>query len=102
MWKSQRWFMLRYMRDYGFGRRHELLECQIRDEIMTFIDILRNGPKYKHEHGVFKNGGLAKVPLGLSAALENCFLQVVSMDRIPREEQASLFEYVYIFVSFQQ
>lgn len=48
-WKEQRRFMLRHMRDYGFGRRFKELELETRDEFNMFIDIVKNGPKYEHE-----------------------------------------------------
>lgn len=49
LWHEQRRFMLRYLRDYGFGRRFEELELEQRDEFKMFIDIVKNGPKYEHE-----------------------------------------------------
>lgn len=49
LWKEQRRYMLRYMRDYGFGRRFKELELETLDEFKTFIDIVRNGPIYEHE-----------------------------------------------------
>lgn len=55
-WKEQRRFTLRHLRDYGFGRRFETLECEIRDEIAEFINIIKEGPKYEHEK-VFKFNG---------------------------------------------
>lgn len=48
-WHEQRKFFLRYLRDYGFGRRFDELELEMRDELNEFIDILKNGPKYAHE-----------------------------------------------------
>lgn len=48
-WLEQRRYMLRYLRDFGFGRRFEELELEIRDEFKAFIDILKNGPEYSHE-----------------------------------------------------
>lgn len=49
LWKEQRRYMLRYMRDFGFGRRFQELELETRDEFNMFIDIVKNGPKYEHE-----------------------------------------------------
>lgn len=49
-WHEQRRFMLRYLRDFGFGRRFDELETEINDEISNFIDLLKNGPKYEHEN----------------------------------------------------
>lgn len=49
MWHEQRRFALRYMRDYGFGRRFDSLEKEVEIQIAQFIDIVKNGPKYQHE-----------------------------------------------------
>lgn len=49
LWKEQRRFMLRYLRDFGFGRRYEDLELETRDEFKMFVDIVKNGPQYDHE-----------------------------------------------------
>lgn len=56
LWHEQRRFMLRYLRDYGFGRRFDELELEQRDEFRMFVDIVKNGPKYDHERvRVFDN-----------------------------------------------
>uniref|UniRef100_A0A336KN19 CSON013586 protein n=1 Tax=Culicoides sonorensis TaxID=179676 RepID=A0A336KN19_CULSO len=102
MWKAQRWFMLRYMRDFGFGRRHENLECHIRDELMSFIDQIRNGPKYDHEYEFFDKNQCVNVPLGMAACLVNCFFQVIISERFPREEQGALFEVAKHSLAFQR
>lgn len=49
LWHEQRRFVLRYLRDYGFGRRYQLLEIEIHDEFKIFIDMVKYGPKYSHE-----------------------------------------------------
>lgn len=49
LWHEQRRFALRYMRDYGFGRRFDALEKEVEIQIAQFIDIVKNGPKYQHE-----------------------------------------------------
>lgn len=49
LWFEQRRFTLRYLRDFGFGRRFQSLEIEIKDELMHFIDMVKNGPKYPHE-----------------------------------------------------
>lgn len=43
------------LRDYGFGRRFDELELEMNEEIVDFIHMLRNGPRYEHEMvGIFK------------------------------------------------
>lgn len=49
MWHEQRRFALRYLRDYGFGRRFQALENEIQEELATVVDLLRYGPKCPHE-----------------------------------------------------
>lgn len=92
MWKEQRWFMLRYLRDFGFGRRHEEYEVHVHDEIRSFVEMVSDGPKHKHEFEIMKEGGLGKVPLLMTASITNCFLQILLSERLPREDHAVLFE----------
>lgn len=49
LWHDQRRFMLRHLRDFGFGRRFDELESEINEELVQFVDFLRNGPKYDFE-----------------------------------------------------
>lgn len=42
------------MRDFGFGRRFDLLERQIQAELVQYIDVLKNGPIYPHEMVILK------------------------------------------------
>lgn len=49
LWHEQRRFLLRYLRDFGFGRRFDELELELNDELMEFVDFLKNGPKHEHE-----------------------------------------------------
>lgn len=49
LWHEQRRFTLRYLRDYGFGRRFDELEQEISFQIGQYIDMIKNGPKYPHE-----------------------------------------------------
>lgn len=90
--RNQKWFMLRYMRDFGFGRRHEEFEAHINEEIHSWINLIRDGPKYEHERRYVKAHGLAQVPLVFSPSIANCFLQVILRERIPKEAQAELFQ----------
>lgn len=49
VWHEQRRFVLRYLRDFGFGRRFDTLEKEIEIQIAQYIDMVKNGPKYEHE-----------------------------------------------------
>lgn len=49
IWHEQRRFALRYLRDFGFGRRFDALEKESEIQIAQYIDLVNNGPKYPHE-----------------------------------------------------
>lgn len=49
-WTNQKRFSLRYLRDFGHGRRDPLYEMEVEDEIGKLIKIMKDGPKYEHEH----------------------------------------------------
>lgn len=37
------------MRDFGFGRRFDELEKHINDELLSLVDVIKNGPKFEYE-----------------------------------------------------
>ncbi|XP_052890446.1 probable cytochrome P450 304a1 [Anopheles moucheti] len=90
-WKEQRWFILRYLRDYGFGRRFPQHESEVNSELLVLIDLLRYGPKYEHEKAIMRDG-YAKCPNVLFSCFANAFLQIMSGERLSREESAVLYE----------
>lgn len=53
-WHEQRRYILRNMRDFGFGRRFDELELEINDEIAHFVNVLKNGPVYDHEKVIWE------------------------------------------------
>lgn len=57
-WAHQRRYMLRHMRDFGFGTRNVKLESLMEEEIKDVVDVL-NGRK--QDKGIYNNG-LALVP----------------------------------------
>lgn len=92
-WKEQRRFILRYMRDYGFGRRFDELEAETNSEILTLLEMLRYGPKHAHESEFMeKDGGFVMCPNVFFACFSNAFLHVLSGERINRDEAGVLFE----------
>ncbi|XP_053679604.1 probable cytochrome P450 304a1 [Anopheles nili] len=90
-WKEQRWFILRYLRDYGFGRRFPQHEAEVNSELLGLIDLLRYGPKHRHEEAIMHDG-YAKCPNVFFSCFANSFLQIVSGERLSREETGVLFE----------
>ncbi|KAL5273206.1 hypothetical protein ACFFRR_000148 [Megaselia abdita] len=93
MWKEQRRFILRHLRDYGFGRRFQELELVINEEIRDMIDIMKNGPKYPHEEEFSKpEGNKFLAPFIFMPFTTNCFLHVMCNIRFPRSEQKDLLE----------
>lgn len=48
-WLEQRRFSLRYMRDFGFGRRMPKLENVMENEMQLMLDSIKNGPGTKED-----------------------------------------------------
>lgn len=90
-WKEQRRFTLRHLRDYGFGRRFETLEHDLHDEILSFVNLVKDGPKFEHEKKFFGANSMVQCPTALFPCLGNCFLQVLFGERLEREEQDTLY-----------
>ncbi len=88
-WRDQRRFTLRYLRDFGFGRRFLELELDIEDELKQLIDLIKNGPKYSHEKGLFKDG-MVSCPNVFYPLAANSFLKVMCNERVPRENHDKL------------
>lgn len=90
-WRDQRRFILRHLRDQGFGCRATDLECEIRDEVNSFMELLKGGPVYPHEQQYWKDGCF-NVPEIFHAFLVNCFVKILCGERIPRKDQHILFD----------
>ncbi|XP_063706238.1 probable cytochrome P450 304a1 [Culicoides brevitarsis] len=101
-WKEQRRFTLRHLRDYGFGRRFETLESEIRDELTELINIIKGGPRYEHEKQFFRSDGYVNCPSAFFMCLGNCFLQVLVGERIPRKEQHTIARAGILGILFQR
>ncbi|XP_049787583.1 probable cytochrome P450 304a1 [Schistocerca cancellata] len=53
LWKEQRRFSLRYLRDFGFGRRSKQLEAEIEAEVKDLLEMIRGereGEQMVDEH----------------------------------------------------
>lgn len=85
LWHEQRRFSLRYLRDFGFGRRFESLENEMTEELATVVDWLRYGPKFAHEGKYYRDGNIL-LPLAFSPFFGNCLLQVWINEKLPRAE----------------
>jgi hypothetical protein len=90
-WSHQRRFTLRNLRDFGFGRRFQEFEDEVIDEMKSFVNLIRQGPKYEHEKKYFRAGGEICLPKALCGPLGNCFLQVCAGERLSREDQHKMF-----------
>lgn len=91
-WNDQRRFSLRNLRDFGFGRRSEDYENEVRDELQSLVETIRSGPKFEHEKEFFRAGGEISLPKALIGSMGNCFLQIVANERFARSEQTLLFK----------
>ncbi|XP_065088873.1 probable cytochrome P450 304a1 [Ochlerotatus camptorhynchus] len=100
-WKEQRRFVLRHLRDYGFGRRFEDLEADTQAELTTLLDVLKYGATFEHER-LFARGGYVKCPEVFYGCLANVYFQVVCGERFPRKDMGELFETGRYALHFQQ
>ncbi|XP_072939445.1 probable cytochrome P450 304a1 [Epargyreus clarus] len=88
-WHVQRRFSLRYMRDYGFGRRCGTLESVVDQEIKEMIDMVTSGPKYPIEKEIVK-GDLILLPEFFVVPFLNGLLHVFGRMTLPRSEYHTL------------
>lgn len=92
-WHEQRRFTLRYLRDFGFGRRFETLEKESECQISQSFEIIRSGPKFDFEEKFFKNGQVL-LPYAFGPAFGNCFLSVLFNAPLSREDMAPVYKLV--------
>ncbi|CAD6992780.1 unnamed protein product [Ceratitis capitata] len=103
IWKEQRRFILRFLRDYGFGRRFTELESVIQEQIADLLDLIRKGPRYPHEYELSKPGGYRIfIPNILSPFVGNTFFHILLNERRPRAEHADLLHLVKMGMQFQR
>jgi len=103
VWKEQRWFVLRYLRDFGFGRRFSTLEMAINEINSDMIDLIRHGPKYEHEKVFVKPGGYRiLLPYFLNPFSVNSLFHCIFNYRIPRSDEADLYKLVQMGIQFQR
>ncbi|CAK1545866.1 unnamed protein product [Leptosia nina] len=88
-WHTQRRFSLRYMRDFGFGRRCENLEDAIQHDVKEMIDMVKNGPKNDIEKKIV-NGDLIYLPHFFDVPFINGMLHVFVNTTLPRDKYPML------------
>lgn len=77
LWAHQRRYMLRHMRDFGFGTRSATLENLMQQEIQDVVDVL-NGKK--EDKGIYRDG-LALMPNLFHHILLNAVWSMYAGDR---------------------
>ncbi|XP_011146960.2 probable cytochrome P450 304a1 [Harpegnathos saltator] len=85
LWREQRRFFLRNIRDFGFGRRQDGIEKQIMDEISQLIDILKHGAVNDGEEKIIK-GNLILFPDILYPTICSSLWNVLFGQRFNRSE----------------
>ncbi|XP_026755352.2 probable cytochrome P450 304a1 [Galleria mellonella] len=101
LWHVQRRFSLRYMRDYGFGRRDGTLESILESEIKEMLDMTIHGPTNNAEMELVK-GDLIYLPHYFAAPFMNGLLHIISRMTIPRSNYKVLWELAEGALIFQR
>lgn len=101
IWKEQRRFVLRFLRDYGFGRRFNELECVIKEEIQDLLDMMKQGPKYPHEKEIVSKNK-ANCPLVFTSCTSNSFFHILFNERRQRSDHEQLLKICESFLVFQR
>ncbi|XP_017768827.1 PREDICTED: probable cytochrome P450 304a1 [Nicrophorus vespilloides] len=70
-WRDQRWFSLRHMRDYGFGRRDSGIEDRAAEEVRGLIEFFTSKPK-PCDSDVCVERGIVKMPDVFFGPALNC------------------------------
>ncbi|CAB3239007.1 unnamed protein product [Arctia plantaginis] len=100
-WHIQRRFTLRYLRDYGFGRRDDTLESVVADEIKVMLEMGYDGPKYPSEKEVV-NGDLIYLPFFFTVPFVNGIVHILSRKTVPREQYKKLWSLARGTLLFQR
>ncbi|XP_046680938.1 probable cytochrome P450 304a1 isoform X3 [Homalodisca vitripennis] len=95
-WTEQRRFMLRNLRDFGFGTRNKHFEKMIEEELRDFIDLVQS----KHVEGVCHDGKVV-VPTVFYSFFLNFILQLLFGTRLPPSLHHKLRELAYAAYRFQ-
>ncbi|XP_076761436.1 farnesoate epoxidase-like [Xylocopa sonorina] len=101
LWKEQRRFALRHMRDVGFGRRHEKFEASMMEEISLLINMLKEGPINDQEKAYLRNG-FARFPDVLYPYVGNNIWCIMFGERFDRSEHYKLKYFCESAMEFQR
>ncbi|CAL7939200.1 unnamed protein product [Xylocopa violacea] len=101
VWKEQRRFALRHMRDVGFGRRQEKFEASMMEEISLLINMLKEGPINDKEKAYLKNG-MARFPDVLYPYVANNIWCIMFGERFDRSEHHKLKYFCESAIEFQR
>ncbi|XP_046679618.1 probable cytochrome P450 304a1 isoform X2 [Homalodisca vitripennis] len=94
-WTEQRRFMLRNLRDFGFGTRSKTFEKIIEEELRDFIDLVQS----RHVEGVCEEGKVM-VPPAFYAYFLNLSLHIFLGTRMPPAQHHKLREFAYTAYKF--
>ncbi|XP_041970287.1 probable cytochrome P450 304a1 [Aricia agestis] len=100
-WHVQRRFSLRYLRDYGFGRRDESLETVISREVSEMIDMVVSGPQNDAEKELVK-GDLIYLQHYFDAPFVNGLFHIFARFTFPRSAYHLIWKLAKKVLMFQR
>ncbi|CAL7939199.1 unnamed protein product [Xylocopa violacea] len=99
--QEQKRFILRNMRDFGFGRRYEKYEAIMMEEMNLLVKMLKEGPINDKEKAYLKNG-LIRFPDILYPYTANSIWEIIFGERFDRSEFHKLNDFCTSALQFQR
>lgn len=104
LWRSNRRFALRHMRDFGYGRRQESFELDLAAEVQDLLRLIREGPGPMAPHELqfaSSGGGRMLCPNMFYVVSGNAVLRALCNEMVSAgPEQATLYEAALAAVDF--
>lgn len=88
LWRDNRRFSLRHMRDFGYGRRQPAFELDVGAEVRDMLALIRDGPLWAHEREFCRDGGgVLLCPNMFYLVTGNAVMRALFNETIERSEE---------------